>query len=203
VITGVILAGGKNRRMGGRMKALLQLDRQLFIERQLAELSLLCSEIIIVANVPELFERQLSWPQPQVRIVRDIQPDKGPLAGLQAAMAAASCEELWVVACDMPYASAEAARALLELRRRGGDGGGYDVALPLVAGRLQPLHGIYHRRCRQAVDQLLAEERYRIMELMKLLDCAVAEESFFLEREIPLTFTINVNEPSDLEKLHK
>jgi molybdopterin-guanine dinucleotide biosynthesis protein A len=188
--------------MGGKMKALLQLEGQLFIERQLVELSKLCSEIIIVANEPELFEAQLSWPQVQVRIVRDMQPGKGPLAGIQAAMATASNEELWVVACDMPYVSAEAAKVLLELRRSG-EHGGSDLALPLIDGRLQPLHAIYHRRCLQAVEQLLAEERYRIMGLVERMDYAEAEEHFFLERKIPLQFVVNVNDPSDLNKLTK
>lgn len=200
MISGVILAGGQNRRMGGKMKALLQLDGQLFIERQLAELSKLCSEIIIVANEPRLFEEQLSWPQAQVRIVRDKQPGKGPLAGLQAAMATTSSDELWVVACDMPYVSAEAAKVLLELRRSG-EHGGRDLALPLISGRLQPLHAIYHRRCLEAVEQLLVEERYRIMRLVEMLDSAEAEEHCFLKRKIPLQFVINVNNPSDFDNL--
>ncbi|NHN34586.1 molybdenum cofactor guanylyltransferase [Paenibacillus agricola] len=202
MISGAILAGGQNRRMGGKMKALLRLDGQLFIERQLAELSQLCSEIIIVANEPELFEAQLAWPHAQMRIVPDKQLGKGPLAGLQAAMAAVThSEELWVVACDMPYASAEAAQVLLGQLRSGARHGGHDLALPLIAGRLQPLHAIYHRRCLQAIDQQLAEGRYRIMELVEQMDAIAVEERFFLERQIALDFVGNVNEPSDLAGL--
>jgi molybdopterin-guanine dinucleotide biosynthesis protein A len=200
MVTGVILAGGQNRRMGGKMKALLQLDGQLFIERQLAELSKLCSEIIIVANEPSLFAQQLSWPHSQVRIVSDKQAGKGPLAGLQAALSTASNEELWVVACDMPYISAEAAQLLLELRRSG-EHGGHDLAVPVIAGRLQPLHAIYHQRSLQVIEQLLDGGHYRIMGLVELLDCAMVEEHFFMERKIPLQFVVNVNEPSDLVKL--
>ncbi|MEK3720172.1 molybdenum cofactor guanylyltransferase [Paenibacillus sp. FSL H8-0034] len=201
MISGVILAGGSNRRMGGSMKALLQLDGKRFIERQLEELSKLCGEIIIVANQPELFELFLSNQQVNVRIIRDLNPGKGPLAGMQAAMAEARYEELWVVACDMPFASAAAAQLLLELRRSKGEA--YKIALPQIAGRLQPLHAIYHRSCKTIIDQLLDEECYRMMALIELASSAVGEESLFVQQEITLNFVVNVNEPADLEKLHR
>ncbi|MEK3913174.1 molybdenum cofactor guanylyltransferase [Paenibacillus sp. FSL H7-0331] len=200
MISGVILAGGSNRRMGGSMKALLQLDGKRFIERQLEELSKLCSEIIIVANQPELFEPYLSNQQVNVQIIRDLNPGKGPLAGLQAAMAKARYDELWVVACDMPFASAAAAQLLLELRRDR-NRAECEIALPLIAGRLQPLHAIYLRSCKPIIDQLLDEECYRMMALIELASSAVGEESLFVQQEIPLNFIVNVNEPADLEKL--
>lgn len=201
LITGVILAGGSNRRMGGMMKALLSINGELFIERQLAVMSTICSEILIIANEPALFEKQLSSrSQHQVRVIRDQLPGNGPLAGLQAAMTAAHSDELWVVACDMPFISSIAAEMLLTLRRSHGEGG-YDAAIPLLKNRLQPLHGIYHRRCQCVVDELLNAEQYRVMGLLERLDYAEAEEHSFMENGVSLNFAENVNTPEELDRI--
>ncbi|WP_256224093.1 molybdenum cofactor guanylyltransferase [Paenibacillus sp. 1_12] len=198
-ISGVILAGGSNRRMGGSPKAILQLEGKLFIERQLEEMSKLCSEIIIVANQAEYFESFLTGQYWNVRLIRDLHPGKGPLAGLQAAMAEARYEELWVVACDMPFVSAPAAQLMLELRR--GTEKDFQIVLPLIAGRLQPLHAIYHRTCKLVIDQLLDAEYYRMMALIEHVGSTVVEESLFIQHEIPPDFTVNVNDQADLEKI--
>ncbi|NOU93891.1 NTP transferase domain-containing protein [Paenibacillus sp. LMG 31456] len=201
-ITGVILAGGSNRRMGGKMKALLSINGELFIERQLAVLSTICNEILIITNEPAMFEQQLSWSQANVRIIRDHQPGNGPLAGVQAAMAAAYYDELWVVACDMPFISSVAAEMLLKLRRSRGEEG-YDAAIPQLKSRLQPLHAIYHRRCQSAIDELLAAEQYRVMGLLERLEYIKAEDSFFMEKGVPLNFAENVNTPEEFNRLER
>ncbi|MCS7461782.1 molybdenum cofactor guanylyltransferase [Paenibacillus doosanensis] len=198
-LTGVLLAGGRNRRMGGKMKALLPLNGQLFVERQLAELGALCSEILIVANEPAQLEPLLPGYGPPTRIIPDLHPGCGPLAGLQAAMAQASGKLLWVVACDMPYVSAAAAGAMAELLADGAEAA--DAIVPQLAGKLQPLHALYRARCRFVVDALLAERQYKVMELLSRISCKTADEHFFAARGIAADFAVNVNEPADYEKL--
>jgi molybdopterin-guanine dinucleotide biosynthesis protein A len=197
-LTGVVLAGGANRRMGGQPKAHLELDGRKFIERQLDQMSTLCSEVLIIANEPELFAGQLQEPEPAIRVIRDLQPGSGPLAGIQAAMAQAVTEELWVVACDMPFVSAAAAETLLELRRSGDR----DAAVPLLSGQLQPLHAVYHRRSRSVIDELLECGRFKVMEWLNRLDYAAAEERIFTELGIPTGFAVNVNTPAELQRLN-
>ncbi|TDF91865.1 molybdenum cofactor guanylyltransferase [Paenibacillus piri] len=201
-ITGVILAGGGNRRMGGRPKALLDLNGERFIDRQLTEMSLVCSEIIIAANEASLFN-ELPMTSANVRVIPDLQPGKGPLAGLQAAIAAASYDELWVVACDMPCLSAAAAETLLNLRRRHEADGSGDAAVPLLYGKTQPLHAVYHRRCGRIIGELLAASRHRMMDLLDRLDYAAVGESTFTERGVAPVFAENVNTPEDLERLRQ
>lgn len=204
-ITGVVLAGGQNRRMGGKLKALLSYEGRLFIERQLEELGKLCSEIMIVANDHKAFETWITHEQSScegivpVRAVRDLLPGSGPLAGLQAAMAAARTGTLWVVACDMPFASAEAAEAMSQLLH----GGSMDAVVPVIGGKVHPLHALYRRRCRHVVDELLKAEQYRMMELLRRLKYAAADDRFFLERRIMTKFAVNVNDPERYEKLQQ
>lgn len=205
-ITGVVLAGGQNRRMGGRMKALLPMDGRLFIERQLEELAKVCGDIWIAANDHTPFAPWLTQEQPEqqigvpVRAVRDMHPGSGPLAGLQAAMAAAQAETLWVVACDMPFASADAARAMSQLLHARESA---DAVVPVIGGKVHPLHAVYRRRCRKVVEELLEQGQYRVMELLHRLDYTAAEEEFFLSRGISPRFAVNVNGPDDYEKLQR
>ncbi|MFE5324287.1 molybdenum cofactor guanylyltransferase [Paenibacillus sp. NPDC056579] len=205
-MTGVVLAGGQNRRMGGRMKALLPMDGRLFIERQLEELAKVCGDIWIAVSEHAPFERWLTQEQPglpsgvPVRAVRDMHPGSGPLAGLQAAMAAAQAETLWVVACDMPFVSADAARAMAQLLHARESA---DAVVPVIGGKVHPLHAVYRRRCGKVVDELLEQGQYRVMELLRRLNYTAAEEEFFSSQGISPRFAVNVNGPDDYEKLQR
>ena len=66
--TGVILTGGQNIRMQGRIKAFLEFGGITFLDRIFTVLSALFSEIILVTKDPELYE---SW-RDRTRVVRDI-----------------------------------------------------------------------------------------------------------------------------------
>ena len=211
-LAGAVLAGGQNRRMGGRLKALLPLGGQLFIERQLEALEQICGDIVIVTNEPQAFdpvlearsqrlqhriERGPAAPA-RVRVIPDLHPGRGPLAGMQAALAASRCEALWVVACDMPFASAAAAGAMAELLRNDAS---CDAVVPRVGGRLHPLHAVYRKRCLAAVSGLLDAGIHRVMDLFQQLKVMEADEQYFAERGIPPEFCRNVNEPDDWERL--
>lgn len=195
--SGVILAGGLNRRMGGHRKALLIYEGRTFLARQLMELERVCNELILVTQEPEQYESELRALAGAVRVIPDLQPGKGPLAGLQAAMAAVCNDELWVVGCDMPSVSARAAEAMSRLREDTDS----DAAIARLHGRLHPLHGLYHRRCLPTVERLLAEKDYRMMRLLRELRVQEADAAFFEELGISTDFTGNINHPDDYNKL--
>jgi molybdopterin-guanine dinucleotide biosynthesis protein A len=68
-------------------------------------------------------------------------PGKGPLGGMHAAFLAAAYAYCWVVGCDMPFLSPEA--ALLMLSRIAE----HDAVVPVIKGKLHPLHGVYAAQC--------------------------------------------------------
>src|SRR3990170_2717730 len=73
-----ILAGGQARRFDGRDKGALAIDGRTILERQVAELSTIADEILLVgAKAPQL----------AVRPVDDLVPGCGPLGGVHAAIA--------------------------------------------------------------------------------------------------------------------
>ncbi|WP_127959849.1 molybdenum cofactor guanylyltransferase MobA [Serratia microhaemolytica] len=97
-ITGVILAGGTARRMGGIDKGLLMVGNQPLYQHVLARLKPQVSRILINANRNLESYRHSGWP-----IIPDLTTDYcGPLAGMLATMKASQNEWISCVPCDVP-----------------------------------------------------------------------------------------------------
>ncbi len=97
-ITGVILAGGQARRMGGVDKGLIELRSKPLVAHVIAALEPQVENIIISANSG--IDRYVGFGYP---VVTDTLPDHpGPLAGILSAMLAATTEYILTVPCDTP-----------------------------------------------------------------------------------------------------
>lgn len=98
-VTGVILAGGAGRRMGGVDKGLQELDGQPLVQCVLARLAPQVDRVLISANRNR--ERYVRFGCP---VLCDAMPGyAGPLAGLQAALAQIGTPLLVSVPCDSPF----------------------------------------------------------------------------------------------------
>lgn len=194
MMSGVILAGGNNRRMGGRVKALLPFFHETLIERQIKRMKSLCTEIIVVTNESELYAFVLDGSM--VRTIPDEVPGKGPLSGMHAALSACRTAEAWIVACDMPFISAQAARLMQDLKREQN----CDAIVPVIGSGLHPLHGIYDIKCAAAISVLLAQDQLRVMGLLDRIVWAEAPEALFLNKEIDVQFVANINTPDEYER---
>ena len=98
-ITGIVLAGGQGRRMGGVDKGWVELDGVPMIARVLDRLVPQVGDVLINAN--QNLERYAAFGPPVV-------PDAvggfaGPLAGLHAGMTAAATPFVVTVPCDSPF----------------------------------------------------------------------------------------------------
>lgn len=107
-VDGVILAGGRARRMSGEDKGLLPLRGHPLAEWVARRLAPQVRALVISANRnPEAYAA-LGWP-----VVPDDLPDHpGPLAGILAAGARLSGEWLLAVPCDLPFLPADLASRL-------------------------------------------------------------------------------------------
>jgi molybdopterin-guanine dinucleotide biosynthesis protein A len=189
MVTGVILAGGKNRRMNGKVKALLPFHGELLLQRQINRMKSICGEIIVAANRPDLFSTVAE--DNEIKVITDVLPGKGPLSGMHAAFTEASHPDVWVVGCDMPFISAIAAEAMLAYR----ENGRYHAVIPYVDGNLHPLHGIYQTNTVDVIAACLKKERYKMKSFLEDIHWQTVEENFFTERQLNQDFTVNVNTP--------
>jgi molybdenum cofactor guanylyltransferase len=98
-ITGVVLAGGQGRRMGGVDKGLILLQGRPFIEWVLARFSPQVDEVLINAN-----QNLEQYARFGYRVIPDeIGGFAGPLAGLHRGLAEAQHELVATVPCDSPF----------------------------------------------------------------------------------------------------
>lgn len=97
-ISGVILAGGQSRRMGGVDKGLLDFLGKPMISHVIQRLGPQVDEILINAN--REIERYQAFGHPV--IADDIMGYAGPLAGLHKGMRMAKHPYVLMVPCDSP-----------------------------------------------------------------------------------------------------
>lgn len=108
-VTGVVLAGGEGRRVGGADKGLLELDGRTLAEQVAANLRGHCARVLVSAN--RNADRYRLFAD---AVVADLRTGlQGPLAGLEAAMTVATTPMLLVTPCDMPHVPAALYRDLL------------------------------------------------------------------------------------------
>ncbi|MDR6554191.1 molybdenum cofactor guanylyltransferase [Paenibacillus qinlingensis] len=199
MMTGVILAGGLNRRMGGRPKALLPVQGEAMLLRQLKEMSHSCEQIIVVTSEVEPLQPVLAGLTVDIEVlcVRDIYPQKGPLSGIHAASKVAHSTHLWIVGCDMPFISGDAAKAMVEVCRDTN----VDAVIPELEGRLHPLHGIYGRDVGPEAELLLQQQNYRLMGLLDHIDWQSVNLDFFVQRGLRTNFATNLNTPEEYKDM--
>src|SRR5689334_20428419 len=102
-VTGIILAGGLGRRMGGVDKGLQPLHGQPMVAHVLQRLAPQVAALIINANQnPEQYTT-LGAPFAAHIVPDSIAGYAGPLAGLQAGLAAARTPLVVTVPCDSPF----------------------------------------------------------------------------------------------------
>ena len=118
------------------------------------------------------------------RIGRDL-ADRGPLDGVRAALAWSPHDAVAVLACDLPDVAADGIRAVVAAL----DGA---AAVPVVDGRLEPLHAAWRRSAAlPAVEAALAAGERAVHPVLRRLG---AREVHGLDPR----WVRNVNTPSDL-----
>jgi molybdopterin-guanine dinucleotide biosynthesis protein A len=152
----LILAGGASRRMG-RPKALLPVGGMTMVEWIAGRLGPEFPEVLVSANDPELAP-------PGLQRVADLHPGLGPLAGIEAGLAAASHDALAVVACDLPRVTPEVVRLLVQRSE------GRAAAVARVGGRPQPACACYRQSCLGRVRAALEEGRLKVADVLEELD---------------------------------
>jgi len=145
-VTGIVLAGGQGRRMGGVDKGLQPLHGKPMIAAVLARLAPQVDEILINANQnPDAYARFGH------RVVRDaIGGFAGPLAGLHAGLGEAKHGLVLTVPCDSPFLPLD---LLARLRGRLGEN---DLAVARTGDQPHPVFALVRKTVRADLEKFLA-----------------------------------------------
>jgi molybdenum cofactor guanylyltransferase len=183
----IILAGGKSTRMGTN-KALLQIQDTPNIERIVNVLRPDFPHPVLVTNDPDHYHFL------GIKTVKDYFPGKGPLAGIHAGLAASPYAVNVVAACDMPFVSAELARALIEKSDH------YDAVIPVIGGKQQPLFAVYKKTLIDVIEEKIKNDKLRMKDLLNAVNVLyVTEQELKVEDSFERIF-FNMNHPHEYEE---
>jgi molybdopterin-guanine dinucleotide biosynthesis protein A len=192
-ITGIVLAGGASRRMG-RDKRAIEFGGVPLIAVAVGLVASVADEVIVSCRRDDPPDPGLLSGHP-VRLVFDAR-DGGPLAGLEAALRAASYDFAVVVPVDMPGLEATVLGTLVEAAeaRPGAHGAVFETdsgvapfpaalrpsILPILAGQLDG--GLY-----------------RVRDFLRRLDLVVVGAS--VDGAASTAMFANLNAPDDLDRV--
>jgi molybdopterin-guanine dinucleotide biosynthesis protein A len=190
---GIILAGGKGRRLG-REKAWVELEGSGLLQRTVSNLEFLNSEIVIVkapgAELPPLSSSV------NLKIVQDSVTGKGPLAGIIAGLESSKYSHNLVIACDMPLVNLDLLKYIVSVAMD------YDATVPRLEQQLlEPLQAVYSKNCITEIRKLLAQDILKVDILFSSVRTRFIEKAE-IERFDPahLSF-MNINTPDDFKKV--
>ena len=188
-ITIIILAGGKNRRLG-RSKALETIDGISFIDRTVERLKPLGDRILIVTS-----REQCDLPVAgKAEIMVDIYPGKGPLGGIYTGLLASQTPHSLVVACDMPFLNTGLLRYMVKQSRD------FDAVVPrLEEGKLEPLHAIYSKGYLDSIKTQLEGNELEAYSMLNPARVRYVERAECLRFDPQLLSFFNINYQSDLD----
>jgi molybdopterin-guanine dinucleotide biosynthesis protein A len=154
MLTLAIQAGGRSTRMGCD-KGLVEFLGQPLIARVMGRLTAIADEVLVTTNDPEPY-RFLGVP-----LFPDLKPGRGALGGLHTALASAAYPLVAVVACDMPFASADLLAFARDLLLESDD----DIAIPESGdGMVEPLHAVFRREtCLPAVERAIDLDQWKLV----------------------------------------
>ena len=190
----VVLAGGFGRRLGRDKATAVAAGRPLLHWSVLAASA--ASDDIVVARRPDQQLPPLdgvTW-----REAVDHRADRGPLAGLEAALPLIQHELAVAVACDMPMLQPDMLRAVAAACD---PSDGMQIAMPHIDGVAQPLLAAYRRSIVPHATRLLDEGEGRIRALLPLAKHRLIEADELRLHDPELVSFTNVNRPEDLARI--
>jgi len=185
-ITGVILAGGRAKRMGGQDKGLLNVNGQAMIELIIEKLSPQVNHLVINANRHIEQYKKLSYPV----ICDDNSSDfHGPLAGILSAMKNCTTQYLLAIPCDGPFFPHDlSSRLLSTLIKKNAE-----ICVVHDGQRMQPVFSLININLQDSLQNYLDNGNRKIDLWYKQHHTVLADLSDYSD------ISLNINTPEELK----
>ncbi|MEP7117587.1 MAG: molybdenum cofactor guanylyltransferase [Acidobacteriota bacterium] len=179
-----ILAGGRGRRLAGRIKPLVEVSGRSILARQIEALAGLGVRPVLIAPDPAPFAGLglTVWEDAVAA---------GSLGALYTAVHRADTTHVLVLAGDMPFLSSAFLGALVGLA------GDHDAVVPRPRGRWQPLCALYHRRVAPRLRAAVDAGHWRVTEAVAALDVRTLDDADLAPFDPDGRLLLNVNTPDD------
>jgi molybdopterin-guanine dinucleotide biosynthesis protein A len=189
-ISGVILAGGANKRFGGITKSKAVVGGESIISRITGTIQEFFCELIIITNNPSEFSEFT-----QCKILGDQLLNAGPLGGIHAGLKSSSGSAVFIFAGDMPFLDKGIIKDQLdEFTRKD-----YDVLIPKIGQLIEPLHAIYRKSVLKDLEKFISEGKSKaVRDFLTRLNTGCFEVPGTDRNKQAFT---NINSPSDIADL--
>jgi len=158
-VTAIILAGGKNTRMGGIDKSMIPVKGVPMIKNIVAQLEPYFDEILIGAD------DAVKYGFLGKRVIRDELKGLGPLMGIYSCLLSSGNDLNFITACDIPEIRMDFIKKMLDLSE------GADIVVPVSGNNdYEPLHAIYRKTVIPAAGKLLKENKLKISGLFSMVE---------------------------------
>ena len=195
-VTGVILAGGKSRRMGEN-KALMRLGDNSLIGHVIHRMCLVTDELLLITNSPAEYAHL------DVPMHGDILPGAGALGGIYTGLRHASHNIVLCVACDSPFVEPKLLTYLVSVL------GEYDAVMPYTHREihashntqitLQTLCAAYSKRCLPIIESMLRDSELRVHALQGRAHIKRVSPEVWQAFDPEGMSFFNINTPEDFE----
>ncbi len=206
-MTGVILSGGRNLRMG-RNKAFLKVGDKVIIEATISLFNTLFDEVLLVTNSTEEYQHlsclSLSAEQAgadrsqKIKIITDIYPRAGSLNGILTGITYSSSYYSFIVACDMPFLNRNLISYLIKGMGYAESMEDYDIILPVSPKGDEPLHALYSKACCKPIENLIKKGEIRIGALFSQVKVKRIGPAELKPLDLKFLSFFNINTPEDL-----
>jgi len=186
-VTGIVLCGGRARRMGGCDKGLLPLAGRPLAAHVAAALRPQVERVLLNANRHRDAYLALGYPV----IADDFGNYAGPLAGMLRAMRAPGDDYLVTVPCDSPLLAADLVARLWQCRQESGA----RICHAHDGERAQPVFALLDRGLRADLEDYLRSGERRIEPWYQRCGAVAADFAY-----CPRSFH-NLNTPRELARL--
>ncbi len=194
-VEGFVLVGGKSSRMG-RDKALLEIAGRPLAARMADLLAPIVARVTLVGN-PQHYA-QFGLP-----VVADGWPGEGPLGGMVTALDAARAPWCVIVACDLPFLTADWLRFLCERATGLGEESDVDAIVPESTRGLEPLCAVYRKACGKTLREAFERGTRKVTDALAELQLErIAEMEWRAFSPDGLLFR-NVNMPEDYDAIRR
>jgi len=192
-VTGIILADGKNPKLGGN-KGTELIGGVPVIERVVKALTSITSRILLVTGGDTITFSTVKG----VEVINDNHGIKRPLTGIYTGLCCSRSKANIVVTCDMPFLNPALLEHMVKILPS------FEAIVPRWPNmQKEPLHAVYSLACIQTMKKHIDTNRYSIIHVLEEMHVLHLNKRGFAEFDPDFYSFLNINDQADIDLANK
>ena len=181
-LTGIILAGGKSKRMGTD-KAFIKLNGKTLLKHSIELIKPFCNSLLISSNNPD--HEKFGY-----KIIPDKFPNCGPIGGIYSCLKKSEPDWSFVISVDSAFVEPEFIKFLISEINE------FEAVVPIHTKGKEPLIALYHKNCLVEIEKMIQSGDFKMHNLLNVIETKFVDAQNWVDK-YPQLFR-NLNRPEDL-----